>query len=205
MAAQAENRKSNDRIPGKTLKNIKPWASIDGFRSAKFGMTMNAIKKAIYKDFSIPDREITMINHPTEGTKSLAVTVDKLLPESGKSRVIYVLGYKSKRLIQVNILTGHPMDTNTTPQQVISSGSMLGSHFLRKRYQREGLVSHAKLSDGSILIFRGQDQEGRMVLLRVSNPLPVKKNVKDLRITLNLSYIEKPGQPDIYKIKKSEF
>lgn len=198
LTARPENTGGNDRAPDKTLKKTKPWARIDGFRLAKFGMTMKNVKKAIQNDFSMPDREITTINQPTERTKSLAVTVDKLLSESSKSRVVYVFGYKSKRLIQVNILTGHPLDTNATLKQLMNSGNFLGNHFLKKRYQEEGLVVNSKLSDGSILMFRGKDQEGRMVLLHV----PANDNAKDLQITLNLSYIEKPGRPDIYKFKK---
>ena len=66
-------------------------------------------------------------------------------------------------------------------------------------------MAHTKLSDGSILIFRGKDQEGRMVLLRLSNRHPVDENANDLEIRLDLSYIEKPGQPDIYKLKDGDF
>ena len=168
-------------------------------------MTIETVKKAIRKDFSIPNRKIRTINHPTERTKSLVVTVDKLLPESGKSRVVYVFGYQSKRLIQVNIVTGHPVDNDATPQQVINFGNLLGNYFFKKRYQKEGLIAHARLSDGSILVFRGKDQKGRMVLLRVSNPQPDNENAKDLKITLNLSYIEKPGRPDSYKLKDGDF
>ena len=204
-AARVLNPGSSDRVLDKKVKNTKPWANIDGFRSAKFGMSEGAVRNAIRKDFSIRGRKIKTINHPTEKTKGLAVTVDKLLPNSGKSRVVYVFGYKSKLLIQVNILTGHPVDTDATPQQVINSGNLLGNYFFKKRYQKEGLVAHAKLSDGSILIFRGKDQQGRMVLLRVSNPQPDNENAKDLKITLNLSYIEKPGEPDAYKLKDGDF
>jgi len=49
----------------------------------------------------------------------------------------------------------------------------LGSHFLKK-YQEDGLIAHARLNDGSVLIFRGKDQNGRMVLLRLSNPQSTK-------------------------------
>ena len=205
VTAKVVSPGSNDQVSDKTVKNTKPWANIDGFRSAKFGMTIETVKKAIRKDFSIPNRKIITINHPTERTKSLAVTVDKLLPESGKSRVVYVFGYQSKRLIQVNIVTGHPVDNDATPQQVINFGNLLGNYFFKKRYQKEGLIAHARLSDGSILVFRGKDQKGRMVLLRVSNPQPDNENAKNLKITLNLSYIEKPGEPDAYKLKDGDF
>ena len=187
------------------IKNTKPWANIGGFRSAKFGMKMKEVKKAIYQDFGIPDEKITTVNHPTERTESLAVAVEKLLPNAVKSRVVYVFGYKTKRLIQVNILLGHPVDTNTTAQQIIDSGNILGNHFFKKRYQEDGLVAHARLNDGSILIFRGKDQKGHMALLRLSNPQPNDKDNKDLKISLSLSYIEKPGKPDAYQLKDDDF
>ena len=197
-----QNNKTSEEV---NAESTKPWANIDGFRSAKFGMKMLGVKLAISQDFKIPDKDITTINHPTERTESLAVTVEQLLPNAGKSRVVYVFGYKSKRLIQVNILTGHPVDTDTTPQQIINSGNLLGNHFFRKRYQKDGLVAHARLNDGSILIFRGKDQKGRMVLLRLSDPQPNGKNSEDLKIALNLSYIEKPGQPDTYELEDGDF
>lgn len=196
----------NDELAtDKTIKNTKPWANIDGFRSAKFGMRMDEVKQSILKDFGIFDSKIDAISHPTEQTQSLGVSIDQLLPKSGKSRVVYVFGYKSKRLMQVNILMGHPVDTNITPQQVVDSGNLLGNHFFKKRYLEDGLVAHARLNDGSVLIFRGKDQKGHMALLRLSNPQANEGNKEDPKITLTLSYIEKPGQPDAFQLKESDF
>jgi len=124
---------------------------------------------------------------------------------SGKSRVVYVFGFQSKRLIQVNILVGHPADTDITPQQVVDSGNLLGNHFFKKRYQEDGLMAHARLNDGSVLIFRGKDQKGRMVLLRLSNPQPTEKKDEKMKIALSLSYIEKPLQPDAFQLKENDF
>ena len=196
--------KSDELATDKSIKNTKPWANIDGFRSAKFGMGRAEVTKAIFKDFGIASRNITIISHPIEGTQSLAVTVKDLLPNSGSSRIVYVFGFRSKRLMVVNMLTGHPADAAVAPQQVVDSGNLLGNHLLRKRYQDDGLVAHAKLNDGSVLIFRGKDQKGRMVLLRLSNPQPNKNN-KDIKSTLNLSYIEKPGHPDAFQLKEGDF
>jgi len=197
--------KSGELATDKTIKNTKPWANIDGFRSAKFGMRIDEVKQAILRDFGISDSKIDAISHPTEQTQSLGISIDKLLPQSGKSRAVYVFGYKSKRLMQVNILMGHPVDTNITPQQVVDSGNLLGNHFFKKRYQEDGLVAHARLNDGSVLIFRGKDQKGHMALLRLSNPQPKEGNKEDLKITLTLSYIEKPEQPDAFQLKESDF
>jgi len=197
--------KSGELATDKTIKNTKPWANIDGFRSAKFGMRIDEVKQAILRDFGISDSKIDAISHPTEQTQSLGISIDKLLPQSGKSRAVYVFGYKSKRLMQVNILMGHPVDTNITPQQVVDSGNLLGNHFFKKRYQEDGLVAHARLNDGSVLIFRGKDQKGHMALLRLSNPQPNEGNKEDLKITLSLSYIEKPEQPDAFQLKEDDF
>ena len=187
------------------VEGEKPWANIDGFRSAKFGMGRAEVTKAIFQDFGIASRNITVIKHPTEGTKSIAITVKDLLPNSGSSRIVYVFGFRSKRLMLVNMLTGHPADAAVAPQQVVNAGNLLGNYLLRKRYQDDGLVSHARLNDGSVLIFRGKDQKGRMVLLRLSDPQSSNKDNEGLKISLNLSYIEKPGEPDVYKLKEGDF
>jgi hypothetical protein len=66
-------------------------------------------------------------------------------------------------------------------------------------------MAHARLNDGSVLIFRGKDQNGRMVLLRLSNPQPTKKKDGEMKISLTLSYIEKPEQPDAFQHKENDF
>jgi hypothetical protein len=199
--AQGSNRLATD----KNVKNTKPWANIDGFRSAKFGTSMKNVKNAIYKDFQLRGSKVSTIKHPTEQTQSLGITVEQLLPNSGKARIVYVFGYKTNKLIQVNVLLGHPVDTSVTPQQIVDSGNILGNHFFKKRYQEDGLVAHARLNDGSILIFRGKDQKGRMVLLHLSNPQPNDKNSEGIKMTLSLSYIEKPGRPDAYQLEDGAF
>ena len=46
--AQGSNRLATD----KNVKNTKPWANIDGFRSAKFGMSMENVKTPSIRIFS---------------------------------------------------------------------------------------------------------------------------------------------------------
>jgi len=205
MFSSKPTQKSKNPAQKEQATTEKLLAVIDGFRSAKFGMGRAEVTKAIFKDFGIASGKIAIINHPTEHTQSLGISIDNLLPNSGKSQVVYVFGYKSKQLMQVNIFTGHPFDTDVTPQQVVNAGNLLGNHFFKKRYQEDGLVAHARLSDGSVLVFRGKDQKGRMALLRLSNPQPNAKKDDDLKITLTLSYIEKPGQPDTYQLNDEDF
>ena len=198
---QTNNKPSQEE----TATSEKPLANIDGFRSAKFGMGRLEVTKAIFNDFGIASAKITIITHPTELTKSMAITVEQLIPSFGKSKVVYVFGYRSNKLMQVNIFFGHGVDKRVTSQQVVDLGNVLGNHFFKKRYQEDGLVVNARLNDGSILIFRGKDQKGRMALLRLSNPRPNEGNKEDLKITLTLSYVEKPGQEDTFQLNKGDF
>ena len=195
---------SNKPSQEETATSEKPLASIDGFRSAKFGMGRAEVTKAIFNDFGIASAKITIINHPTELTQSLAVTVEQLVPRFGKSKVVYVFGYRSNKLMQVNIFFGHGVDKSVTSQQVVDLGNILGNHFFKKRYQQDGLVANASLNDGSILIFRGKDQKGRMALLRLLNTRQNNKN-NEVKFSLNLSYIEKPGQEDTFQLNKGDF
>jgi hypothetical protein len=57
---------------------------------------MDQVKKAIYTDFGLRDDKINSIKHPQEQTKSLAISVEKLVPTSGKSRVVSCLAIKLK-------------------------------------------------------------------------------------------------------------
>jgi uncharacterized protein YgiM (DUF1202 family) len=197
-------QKSKNPAQKEQAATAKRLAVIDGFRSAKFGMGRAEVTKAIFKDFGIVSGKVTILNHPTENTQSLAVTVDQMLPKSGKSQVVYVFGYRSNKLMQVNIFFGHGVDKSVTSQQVVDVGNTLGNHFFNKRYQKDGLVAHASLNDGSVLIFRGKDQEGRMALLRILNTQQRDKD-SEVKISLNLSYIEKPGQPDTYQLNDEDF
>jgi len=197
-------QKSKKPAQKEQVTTEKPLAVIDGFRSAKFGMGRAEVTKAIFKDFGIASGKVAILSHPTQNTQSLAVTVEKMLPTSGKSQVVYVFGYRSNKLMQVNILFGHGVDKNVTSQQVVDLGNLLGNHFFNKRYQKDGLVAHASLNDGSVLIFRGKDQKGRMALLRILNTQQSDKN-SEVKISLNLSYIEKPGQPDTFQLNDEDF
>ena len=195
---------SNKPLQEETATSEKPLASIDGFRSAKFGMGRAEVTKAIFNDFGIASGKITIITHPTELTKSLAITVEQLIPRFGKSKVVYVFGYRSNKLMHVKIFFGHGVDKSVTSQQVVDLGNILGNHFFNKRHQEDGLVANARLNDGSILIFRGKDQKGRMALLRLLNTQQNNKN-NEVKISLNLSYIEKPGEVDTFQLNKGDF
>ena len=63
---------------------------------------------------------------------------------------------------------------------------------------------------GKTLVFRGSDDNGRMVLLvlnatRASDEEAEAGDEAGRRLSLRLSYIENPQNPDIYRIQEGQF
>ena len=202
---QKEIQAKNSPVTIESLRSGNNALKINGFRSAQFGMTEKGILKSIYKDFKISKSKIQRLIHPNEKTISLNIQVKDLLPNSGLAKLFYVFGFKTKRLIQVNILWSRTLDDQLHPQKVVDTANQLRAHFLSQGFQKEGLAVNTKMSDGSVLVFRGLDAKGKMVVLLLVNP-PVKEDQQpNQNINLRLSYIANPDSPDIYKIKKDDF
>jgi len=70
---------------------------------------------------------------------------------------------------------------------------------------------NARLTDGSVLVFRGSDRKGRMVILLLKGPKNPKDNKESgnealaRELSLRLSYISDPENPDIHQIKEGQF
>ena len=166
----------------------------------------SGVMRAIFKDFKIPKSRVTKITHPTEKTTSFGIDVSNLLPKTGKAKVFYIMGYKSKKLFQVNILWGKPADANPNAQGIVDAANQLRTHFLRQGYEKEGLVLNLPLKEDNslIMVFQGKDKRGRTTRLVLNDPQKEgDKAHKD--ITLTLSYIQNPTSPDIFQIKKGDF
>ena len=98
-AATAER---NQATPPQTSPEVKPKAAatVTGFRSVLFGMTVDDATQAIAKDFRIgSQRHRAWHEIKTERTNSLIVRVDDLQVGAGPAAIAYVFGYSSKRLL----------------------------------------------------------------------------------------------------------
>lgn len=181
------------------------WAVINGFRSAQFGMTERDVVKAVKNDFGLGKKKISRKVNPNEKTVTLGIEVDRLLPESGKAKIFYIMGYKSKRLIHINVVWGKPVTKNPNAEAVVATANQLRNHFAQKKYQKEGFALNAQLGEGVILVFQGKDRKGRAARLLLSNPKAKGDEKAGENIALTLSYIEKPLAPDVFKIKDGDF
>ena len=180
------------------------WASLEGFRSAKFGFNESEVLKAINKDFRVKQKNVSRVVNSNQKTVTLSIDVKDLLVGSGSSKIFYIFGYKSKKLIHVNVVWGSPVQKKPDAEAVVSTANELRNYFAQKRYQKNGFVLNAQLGEGTILVFQGIDQKGRAAILLLNNPK--NKDGKDGdSISLTLSYVEKPKFPDVFKIRDGDF
>jgi hypothetical protein len=181
------------------------WAVVSGFRSAQFGMNERDILKAIKSDFGLGKKQVSRQVHPNEKTITLGIKVSKLLPESGPAKIFYILGYKTRRLIHINVIWGRPVMKDPNAEAVVATANQLRNHFVQKKYQKKGFALNAQLGAGVILVFQGKDRKGRAARLLLSNPKSEGDKKAGENIALTLSYIEKPEDPDVYRIKEGDF
>jgi|TARA_B100001105_G_scaffold238135_1_gene215126 hypothetical protein len=181
------------------------WAVVSGFRSAQFGMNERDILKAIRNDFGLEKKQVSRQVHPNEKTISLEIKVSKLLPESDPAKIFYILGYKTRRLIHINVIWGRPVMKDPNAEAVVATANQLRNHFVQKKYRKEGFALNAQLGEGLILVFQGKDRKGRAARLLLSNPKSEGDKKAGENIALTLSYIERPEDPDVYRIKEGDF
>lgn len=190
------------------------YTVIAGFRSAKFGETEDAVRAAISADFGKSGDDVKVVENPVERTKALVVEVSDLVPETGKARVTYVLGYKSKALIQVSVLWGTPIVPDTTAVGIGRTGLVLKSYFARQNFDPKFTIRDRRLKNG-VLVFQSRDAQGHLVrLVYIQAPVGKPKQAsadeaaaaeKKSIYLLNLSYVANPTAPDILTIKEGDF
>jgi hypothetical protein len=184
----------------------KEWAVIDGFRSAKFGMNEKEVLRAISKDFKISNDKVIRKFNSLEKTKALIIKVPNLTKHGETSDIVYILGYKSKKLITINIDWGKGVSNKFDPKKILAIGNGLRRYFAKKRFKEKGYTENKKLNDEQYMLFRGRDKLDRTILLRFNKPFPRKgNNFIEARnnVSMVLSYIQSQTAQDIFQGKKN--
>jgi len=182
-------------------------ANIDGFRSSKFGMTQQEVLQAIQKDFAIDSQAVKKGKNPSEQTGNLTARVTDLLPGSGQVMIVYLFGYQSQKLYQVNLFWGKPFDPEPNPAALLKVVRDLQNYFSKKGFAGNTVQKNVPLSKELMLVFKGADAKGRMVEMILNNPqtnTPLDQG-KKVALSLRLSYIEDPANLDIFTIHPDDF
>lgn len=180
--------------------------AVEGFRSAKFGMNEADVRAAIAKDFAAKPDAIKSQDNPAELTQSLLLSVPELLPNGGTAEVSYVLGYKSKTLIQVGTVWSKGSDPAMTPEKLFSNANILRAHFLGEGFKPESIAVNTPVA-GGILMFRGSDAKDRSVILLLQGTFENKENNQRILTPtgLLLFYVADTKSPDVFKLPPGQF
>jgi hypothetical protein len=213
-AVLAQQKEPAEEIPPAAARDQpsppgEPPAAIEGFRDARFGMSEEQVRQAIRKDFPSAAAKLASAVHPSEKTTVLSIAVPDLLPDTGVARISYIFGYRSKQLIQINVVwtsTGNA----TSDETIIATANSLRDYFAPQNYQPDSVVANRQLADATIVVFRANDRQGRTVLLALSGATAAarseeKKPPQPPPLTLKLSYILDAAHPDIFRITKGQF
>ncbi len=133
----------------------------------------------------------------------------KELPHTGSARISYILGYRSKKLGQVNIVWTSD-GTTAADETAVGIANSLRDYFTSENFKPDSIIVNHQLAANTILVFRGSDDQKRTVLLVLSGVAASaqpeeKKAPKTLPLTLELSYIEDAAHPDVFRIGKGQF
>jgi hypothetical protein len=182
-------------------------AEVKGFRSAKFGADEKAVRAAIKADFSLEGQAVRVEENALEKTTALVIEVPALEP-GGKAQVAYILGYQSKKLIQVNLVWGAPIDPSASADQLTGAAVLLRNYFAEQPFPADRRQLDQRLPDGSAVFFQGADPQGRQVsLILFTGAAPAAKaGEKPVPVhSLRLSYMADPRAPDVYRLKAGSF
>ena len=166
-------------------------------------MNEKSVYRAIATDFKLAKSKVKKTTDAKEHTTGLEIIVPDLFSTGGAAKVGYILGYKSKKLMHINVLWGKGATEKVNGREVVDTANLLRTHFLKKKYKKEGLVANGKLSSTTTMVFRGKDKQDRMVLLTLStSPKEEGQSKQEIinNTSLVLSYILDPDEPDVLKI-----
>lgn len=186
---------------------------IDGYRSATFGMTEADLRKAIAKDFPKEAAKIKSEQHPMELTQVLVIDAPNLIEDAGPAKISYVLGHKSKKLIQVNVVWGNAAvpESKATVDELKKGAQNLVRYFGQFSFKEGSVEVNKTLPDGSLMVLKANDDKARTLSLRLGGvPKPLPKDAKpetkpEVTYFMRLSYVLDEANPDVYKIEKGAF
>lgn len=200
LAAQAPVPPSTQPAP--TPPAETPPFKLEGFRSAQFGMTEAQVKQAIRRDFNITAEQSA--ENPVDRTSLLTITARDLLAGSGPAQIVYVLGFTTKKLIQVTVTWGGAVNPALKAETAVAMANQLRNYFVSLGYKPDSIIVNTRMPDGSFVVFRGFDSTDRMTILTLAGA-ETPEGASATPPVLSLSYVLDPRNPDIYRIPRGQF
>ena len=179
---------------------------LQGFRSAHFGASESEVRTAIVKDFGSDPGAIKASENPYERTRLLKVRVPDVLPGGGTADVVYVFGYKSKRLIEISLVWSKDTDPAMNAERIVGNGDVLRNQFLEAGYRKASIVTNSAVKNG-ILLFRGEDADDQSSVVILQGTISAAEKGKETLTPLGLAlfYLADAKHPDVFKLPRGLF
>lgn len=185
----------------------EPEVQINGYRSATFGMTEEEVRQAIATDFGIGTDGVRVQNNERQKTKVLQIATDRFSAQVADHLAIvsYIFGYSSQRLIEVKVVWGTDITRDFSAADFNTKAALLRTRLRDQNFEPAMVREGVEMQDGSQLLFQGEDNKGRGVILimreiqrEVAGEGEGAEPRQETVYRLLLSYVESIRNPDIY-------
>jgi len=137
---------------------------VNGFRSARFGMSLPQVRQAIAQDFKAGADAVSEVDNAAEGTRVVLVRLDALEPGPGAAIVSYIFNQSTQQLRHINVVwQSGAAPSEAQRNQYAVAGVQLTRYFRELSWKPEGSVAAVANGPGSILLFAGIDPKDAMV------------------------------------------
>jgi hypothetical protein len=196
-----------------SAQGLPPY-DVTGFRDARFGMSEPEVRAVAAKMLGVKPADIKSSVNPVEGTTVLTASVASLDPAPGPALVAFILGYTSKKLIQVNVIWGSdkPND-NSDPNGMAASGTRLERYFAGFAWAKDTTRAGIPVGPNTLVLFSGEDgKTGAVRLVLDGVKYQMEREGKETTSPdpkgpqrLLINYIADRDNPDVAKIEKGKF
>ncbi len=204
-----------------TVAMASPYV-IEGFRSAKFGMTKSQVVDAIKKDFKVSDAKIIRDTNIENGTDLLVVKQPSLSAFASPTTISYIFGYESKRLTTINVeIVNASKEANAQGSFLNTAINKLVPYFKENDLSAYKVIDSAALEKENVVVLFGllpksktHPQALEIALSNVSVTQKDKQVIVDVKkdseqpMVLRISYVKDLENIDIkepVKIGKDDF
>lgn len=186
---------------------------IEGFRSAKFGMTPEQVRAAAIKDFNVAPSAISEVVVPAQQTTDLVVRLDHLDPGPGPVAIHYIFGATKKTLMAINVLWTITGQATTEQRRGVAVGAaQLAAYFQGQSWLPKHSAGAVLAADKTVLLFLGLDSAGASVEVSAAGvPVEVKDSTAPKTdaptgpAQLRLSYLADVEHPDVKTLAPGAF
>lgn len=193
----------------------QPAYKVNGFRSANFGMTKDAVAGAIMKDFGIAQAKIKAGQNDVEKTTSLSITVPTLAPGPGEAKVTYVFGATKHALMHVAInWTTDAKPTDAQRREIVTAGLQLVNYFRGYSWPNGRIAVGVPSGPNGVVLFAATDGSGSGVEVTAAGIQFERAQGSAVEpgpppptgpAALTVAYTANSKSPDVYRIPEGKF